>query len=130
MKEPTVNKKLLIIDPDEVARRIISRRLSVAGYEISTAVDGQSAMAEIKEKSPDVIITELTLPKLSGIQLCVETRKNPETKNIPIIILSHKGMLHDRIAALDSGASDYITKPFSLSELEARLRAALRKQED
>jgi two-component system KDP operon response regulator KdpE len=98
--------------------------LPACGYEVITAQDGEEALDSIAKEMPDLIILDLVMPGLSGLDVCRRVR---EFSNVPIIVLSAKGSDRDKIAALDNGADDYVTKPFSLDELLARIRAVLRR---
>lgn len=122
-----MKKKVLLVDPDDVCRRIVAQRLMIAGYDVLNAHDGKTALTYAIEKKPDAIISELDMPQLNGRQLCRQIRQTAETAHIPIIILTANRMLQNKLSAFKEGADDYMTKPFSLAELEARLTAALRK---
>jgi two-component system KDP operon response regulator KdpE len=98
--------------------------LPARGYEVRTAPGGEEALDEIRKEAPDLIVLDLVMPKISGLEVCRRVR---EFSSVPIIVLSAKGSESDKIAALDLGADDYVTKPFSLDELLARVRAVLRR---
>jgi two-component system, OmpR family, phosphate regulon response regulator PhoB len=91
------------------------------------AADGEEALVQVDERLPDLIILDWMLPKVSGIEVCRRLRNRPETRNVPIIMLTARGEESDRIRGLDTGADDYLTKPFSMTELSARIRAVLRR---
>ena len=93
-------------------------------YDVRTAADGESAIDTIKDFHPDLVITDLQMPEMGGLELCREIRK---ISQIPIIVLSVKGEEKTKVAALDAGADDYVTKPFGMEELLARVRASLRR---
>lgn len=118
-------KKIVIVDPDDACRRIVSQRLGIAGYDIVQTADGAHAFDLIKDILPDAVLSETNIPKLNGRQLCYNLKQNPQTLKIPFIFLTHKSMTQDILSGYEAGASDYITKPFSLSVLEAKLRTAL-----
>ena len=101
--------------------------LEGAGFEVADAPDGEEALISISERKPDLILLDWMLPLVSGLEVCRQIRRKPETRDIPIIMLTARGEEEDRIRGLDNGADDYITKPFSPSELLARVRAILRR---
>jgi two-component system KDP operon response regulator KdpE len=118
------NLKVLIIDDEEAIRRFLRVTLSSQGYTVLEAATGNEGLANAANEKPDVIILDLGLPDLDGVTV---TRLLREWIRIPIIILSVRGSEKDKIAALDAGADDYLTKPFGVGELLARIRAALRR---
>ena len=116
--------RVLVVDDEPAIRRFLRVSLSAHGYTIVEADDGQSALSAVFADRPDLVILDLGLPDLDGIQV---TRLLREWTHIPIIILSVRGQEADKIAALDAGADDYVTKPFGAGELLARMRVALRR---
>jgi two-component system KDP operon response regulator KdpE len=118
------NTKILIIDDEDSIRRFLRVALASQAYTIFEASTGQDALSSIATNKPDIIILDLGLPDIDGIEV---TRLLREWAQIPIIILSVRGAENDKIAALDAGADDYLTKPFSVGELLARIRAAMRR---
>jgi two-component system, OmpR family, KDP operon response regulator KdpE len=125
---PTVmqegKRNILVVDDEPQITRVLKTTLSAKGYSIRTAGDGAQALEEMKNWSPDLIITDLRMPNIEGLELC---RKVRAQSRIPIIVLSVKGEETIKVEALDAGADDYITKPFSVNELLARVRASLRR---
>ena len=119
--------KMLIVEDEEALLDLLKFNFNKEGYKIDTATDGETALEKILYKPPDIIILDWMLPKLSGIELCRRIRKNKEQKNIPIIMLTAKGEEEDKLRGLETGADDYITKPFSVNELVARVKAVLRR---
>ena len=119
--------KMLIVEDEEALLDLLKFNFNKEGYKIDTATDGETALEKILYKTLDIIIIDLMLPKLSGIELCRRIRKNKEHKNIPIIMLTAKGEEEDKLRGLETGADDYITKPFSVNELVARVKAVLRR---
>jgi two-component system KDP operon response regulator KdpE len=115
---------ILVVDDEPQITRVLKTTLSSLGYGIRTAADGEEALGVITEWSPDLIITDLRMPTMSGLELCRHVRAK---SRIPIIVLSVKGEEKIKVDALDAGADDYVTKPFSVNELLARVRAALRR---
>jgi len=119
--------KMLIVEDEEALLELLKFNFTKEGYKIDTATDGETALEKILYRSPDIIILDWMLPELSGIELCRRIRKHKEHKNIPIIMLTAKGEEEDKLRGLETGADDYITKPFSINELVARVKAVLRR---
>ena len=119
--------KMLIVEDEEALLDLLKFNFNKEGYKIDTATDGEIALEKILHKPPDIIILDWMLPELSGIELCRRIRKHKEHKNIPIIMLTAKGEEEDKLRGLETGADDYITKPFSVNELVARVKAVLRR---
>jgi DNA-binding response OmpR family regulator len=118
-------KKILVIEDDLAILRGLKDNLEFESYEVLTAADGERGYAALREKRPDLVILDLMLPKMSGHELCRKVRK--EGLTTPILMLTARGEEKDRVAGLDQGADDYVTKPFSVPELLARIRALLRR---
>ncbi|MEO6589712.1 MAG: response regulator transcription factor [Pyrinomonadaceae bacterium] len=118
------DKKILIVDDESQITRVLRRSLTAHQYSVRTAADGLSALDTFHDWKPDLIISDLQMPGMDGIELCREIRK---ISAVPIIVLSVKGEEKTKIEALDAGADDYVTKPFSIEELMARIRASLRR---
>ena len=116
--------KILVVDDESNITRVLRRSLAAHRYEVRTAADGESALDTFSDFQPDLIITDLNMPEMSGIEFCLEIRK---ISGVPIIVLSVKGEEKTKVEALDAGADDYITKPFGIDELLARVRATLRR---
>ncbi|ETT87534.1 response regulator transcription factor [Viridibacillus sp. FSL R5-0477] len=119
-----MNNRILVIEDDKAIGNLIKMTLSTQGYEYDIAIDGKSALQKVLSMPPDVIILDLGLPDMDGIEVINKIRGWSQT---PIIIVSARGEEHDKIHALDAGADDYVTKPFSVDELLARIRVALRR---
>jgi two-component system, OmpR family, KDP operon response regulator KdpE len=117
-------KNILVVDDEPQITRVLKTTLSAKGYGIRTASDGEQALHEMKNWTPDLIITDLRMPNMDGLALCRTVRKE---SRVPIIVLSVKGEEAVKVEALDAGADDYVTKPFNVNELLARVRAALRR---
>lgn len=117
-------KRILIVDDEPQILRALRQSLTINRFEVRTASDGESALDTFRDWSPNLVVTDLSMPLMNGLELCREIRKISE---VPIIVLSVKGEEEIKIEALDTGADDYITKPFSIDELLARIRAALRR---
>jgi two-component system KDP operon response regulator KdpE len=121
MSEP---KRVLVVDDEPQITRVLRHSLSAHRYDVRTAADGISALDTFRDWHPDLIITDLQMPEMNGIEFCREIRK---VSSLPIIVLSVKGEEKTKVRALDAGADDYVTKPFGIDELLARVRAALRR---
>lgn len=117
-------KRILVIDDEHQITRVLKRSLSAHRYDVRTAADGESGLELFRDFDPDLVITDLSMPEMSGIDVCRAIRKHSRT---PIIVLSVKGEEQTKVAALDAGADDYVTKPFGMDELLARVRASLRR---
>lgn len=115
---------ILVVDDEPQITRVLRTSLNAQGYEIRVANDGETALEIAKDFAPDLVITDLAMPNMNGIELC---RRLRQTSQVPILVLSVRGEERSKIEALDSGADDYVTKPFSTGELLARIRAALRR---
>ena len=122
-----MNANILIADDEPNQLELMSFNLSNAGYSIIKATNGKEAIELIENHSPDLIILDWMMPKMSGIDVCRTLRSRPETKQIPIIILSARSEDSDKSLGLDTGADDYISKPFSPKELISRVNALLRR---
>jgi two-component system KDP operon response regulator KdpE len=115
--------RILVIDDEPQILRAVRVSLSALGFQVETAADGQTGLAAAALHPPDVVILDLMLPDTEGLDVCARLR---EWTDVPIIVLSAKGEEHEKVRALDGGADDYLTKPFGLSELLARIRVAMR----
>lgn len=121
------NKKVLIVDDEEHIRELIKFNLKKEGYDIEVAVNGTEALNIIREIKFDLILLDLMLPEIDGLEVCKEIRRNEETSDIPVMMITAKGEEFDKVLGLELGADDYITKPFSIRELMARVKALLRR---
>ncbi len=119
--------RVLIVDDEPQVLRLLRTSLTERGYEVATAGSGEDALAALEHRMPDVVILDLVMPGLSGLDVCRIVR---ERSAVPIIVLSARGDEHDKVRALDLGADDYLTKPFGMEELLARIRVALRHSVD
>ncbi len=122
-----MKQRILIADDDEKVLTLLSSSLKKAGYDTSQALNGMSAIELIKNEKPDLILADVAMPEMDGFELCKLIRDNPETANIPFIFLTAKGELQDRVTGLTLGADDYISKPFHISEVTARIKAILQR---
>lgn len=119
---------VLVIDDQENIIEFIKLGLKYEGFLVEAAADGLQGLAAAQRSNPDLIILDIMLPGIDGLEVCRRLRANPTTQDIPILMLTAKDDVRDRIAGLDTGADDYLTKPFSFEELVARIRAILRRQ--
>lgn len=119
-------KKILIVDDEKPISDIIKFNMTREGYEVVTAFDGREALTQFEAEKPDILILDLMLPELDGLEVARTIRK---TSNVPIIVLSAKDSEFDKVIGLEIGADDYVTKPFSNRELQARVKALLRRSE-
>lgn len=117
-------RKILVVDDEPQITRVLRHSLTAHGYDVRTAADGRSALDTVRDFGPDVVITDLQMPEMDGLELCRALRA---ISDVPVIVLSVKGEERTKVAALDAGADDYVTKPFGMDELLARIRAALRR---
>jgi two-component system KDP operon response regulator KdpE len=124
MNAPAAKGNILVVDDEPQITRVLKTTLSSQGYGVRTASDGDEALLILKEWTPDLVITDLRMPNLGGLELCRQIRAR---SRIPIIVLSVKGEERIKVEALDAGADDYVTKPFGVHELLARVRATLRR---
>ena len=118
---------VLVMEDEDALATLLQYNLEKEGYDVAVAADGEEGMLQIDERTPDLILLDWMLPKLSGIEVCRRVRGRAETRNLPIIMLTARGEETDRVRGLDTGADDYMTKPFSMTELTARIRAVLRR---
>ena len=121
-------KPLVLIVEDEAPLVALLRyNLEKEGFAVAEAADGEEALLQIAERRPDAVLLDWMLPLVSGIEVCRQIRRAPATRSTPVIMLTARGEEGDRVRGLNSGADDYVVKPFSLSELVARLRAVIRR---
>jgi two-component system, OmpR family, phosphate regulon response regulator PhoB len=124
MKQPPL---VLVVEDEAALVTLLRYNLEREGFRVAEARDGEEAMLQIAEQMPDLVILDWMLPLMSGIEVCRQLRRLPETRRLPIVMLTARGEEGDKLRGLDAGADDYVTKPFSPSELIARLRAVLRR---
>jgi DNA-binding response OmpR family regulator len=121
-----MNKRILVVDDEEWVRELVGRYLEAAGFDVVTAADGRKALTQFDSHRPDLVILDWMLPGLDGLEVATRIRKE---SSVPIIILTARTEEGDRIKGLEFGADDYVVKPFSTRELEARVRAVLRRSQ-
>src|SRR4026209_2093760 len=120
----TEKSRVLVVDDEPQITRVLRTVLTSQGYQVRTASEGEAALTSFAEFRPELVITDLYMPHMDGVELC---RRIRALSPVPIIVLSVKGEEKTKVEALDSGADDYVTKPFGMDELLARVRAALRR---
>ncbi len=118
---------ILVVEDEETLREELAYNLGQEGYKVLTAGDGEEALRLIRKQKPDLVVLDIMLPALDGLSVCRLVRRDPEVAHIPIIMLTARGTQGDKMVGLDSGADDYVTKPFGLGEFLARVRAVLRR---
>lgn len=120
------HRRILVVDDETQITRVLRTSLSSHAYDVRVANDGETALEIMKDWTPDLVITDLSMPNMDGLEL---TRRLRTTTKVPIVILSVRGEERSKVQALDAGADDYVTKPFSMEELLARVRASLRRSQ-
>ncbi|MDO8295060.1 MAG: phosphate regulon transcriptional regulator PhoB [Caulobacter sp.] len=120
---PTV----LVVEDEDALATLLQYNLEKEGYRVVHAADGEEALILVQEELPDLVVLDWMLPKVSGIEVCRRLRQRPESRNLPILMLTARGEESDRVRGLDTGADDYVVKPFAMSELTARIRAVMRR---
>lgn len=122
-----MSARILVVEDEEALTTLLRYNLDAEGYEVETVARGDEADTRLKERVPDLVVLDWMLPGLSGIELCRRLRARPETRQLPIIMLTARGEESERVRGLATGADDYVVKPFSLPELIARIQALLRR---
>lgn len=126
-KQPSL--KVLVVDDEENIQELIRLGLRYEGFQVESAADGLEGISAAQRLNPDLVILDLMLPGIDGLEVCRRLRANPTTQDVPILMLTAKDEVRDRVTGLDTGADDYLTKPFEFDELVARVRAILRRQQ-
>ncbi|WP_121630085.1 phosphate regulon transcriptional regulator PhoB [Tropicibacter alexandrii] len=121
--QPTV----LLVEDELAQREVLSYNLEAEGFRVARAENGEEALILLAEENPDIVVLDWMLPNLSGIEVCRQIKTRPETRNTPVIMLSARSEEVDRVRGLETGADDYVVKPYSVLELMARVRAQLRR---
>lgn len=119
--------RILVVEDEHAQMELLTYNFQSDGYEVFSAMDGEEGKLLAEENRPDLIVLDWMLPKLSGIELCRQLKRSPNTKEIPIIMLTARGEENDKVRGLDTGADDYMVKPYSVAELLARARALIRR---
>ena len=118
---------IIVAEDEDALSTLLTYNLEKEGYEVGMAIDGDEALMMISERMPDLLVCDWMMPKVSGIEVCRRLRSQGNTRNLPIVMLTARSEERDRIRGLDTGADDYVVKPFSMIELVARIRAVLRR---
>jgi two-component system alkaline phosphatase synthesis response regulator PhoP len=121
-----VKTRILVVDDEESVRQVVSFTLEQAGYEVESSADGDDCLEKVYSFRPDLILLDLMMPLVDGWEVLRLLRSNPETADIPVVILTAKGEIYDKMFALQQGAADYITKPFGKRELLERISAIVK----
>ena len=119
--------RILVVEDEPALAQLLAYNLDAAGFDARLAGDGDEALAEIDDRLPDLVLLDWMLPGTSGLEICRQLRRKPETANVPIIMLTARTEEPDRLRGLETGADDYIVKPFSIAEVIARVRTVLRR---
>jgi len=122
------NESILVVEDEDDIRELLRYNLAKEGYRVVWAASGEEALKAVRVSLPDLVLLDLMLPGLDGLEVCRSLKQDPHTRNLPIVMLTAKGEEADIVAGLELGADDYVTKPFSLRVLLARLRAVLRRR--
>ena len=121
--QPTV----LLVEDEAAQREVLGYNLEAEGFRVARAENGEEALMLMNEENPDIVVLDWMLPNVSGIEVCRQIKSRPETRNVPVIMLSARSEEVDRVRGLETGADDYVVKPYSVVELMARVRAQLRR---
>jgi two-component system response regulator RpaA len=119
--------RIVVVDDDSAIQALVKVNLEMQGHKVSTASDGIEGYALVQQEVPDLVILDVMMPNVDGYTVCQRIRKNPETENIPVLMLTALGVVEDKVKGFDVGADDYLVKPFELPELQVRVRALLRR---
>jgi two-component system alkaline phosphatase synthesis response regulator PhoP len=124
-----MSKKILIVEDERDVVKLLRYNLEKEGFRVATVADGSLALAEMRREEPDLVILDLMLPGMDGLEVCRQVRRHDKYSSVPILMLTARSEEADRVVGLELGADDYVTKPFSMRELVARVRALLRRHE-
>jgi len=122
-----VNPLVLVVEDEDALATLLDYNLEKEGFRVERAADGEDALLKIEEETPDLLVLDWMLPKVSGVEVCRQLRAGVETRRTPVLMLTARGEEADKVRGLDTGADDYVVKPFAMSELVARIRALLRR---
>jgi two-component system phosphate regulon response regulator PhoB len=118
---------VLVVEDEEALATLLDYNLEKEGFRVERAADGEEALLKVEEETPDLMLLDWMLPKVSGVEVCRQLRARAETRRTPILMLTARGEETDKVRGLDTGADDYVVKPFAMTELTARIRALLRR---
>jgi two-component system phosphate regulon response regulator PhoB len=124
---PADQPMVLVVEDEPAQREVLSYNLEAEGFRVARAANGEEALLVVEEQSPDIIVLDWMLPNVSGIEVCRRLKSRAETRSVPVIMLSARSEEVDRVRGLETGADDYVVKPYSVVELMARVRAQLRR---
>ena len=127
MTRPSLAPHVLVVEDEPAQREMLAYNLEAEGFRVTQAADGDEGLASLREDPPDVVVLDWMLPGVSGIEICRRIRLRPETRGLPVIMLSARSEEVDLVRGLETGADDYVTKPYAVAELLARVRAQLRR---
>lgn len=122
-----ISRKVLIVEDDEAISQLVKEALDAAGFQTDCVRDGVEAINQVLESKPDIVVLDLTIPRLSGFEICAMVRKSRTVGLTPIVVISGRDSQNDKLQAFEIGADDYVTKPFSIRELVARVQAVLER---
>lgn len=122
--------KILVVDDEENIRKLVNYNLVLDGFEVIMAIDGKEGLEKAINEKPDLILLDIMMPEIDGLEVCSRLKKNPETRDIPIFMLSAKGQMKDLEDAFDVGADNYITKPFDVDKLSEIILFKLNKMKE
>ncbi|WP_407355558.1 response regulator transcription factor [Methanolobus sp. WCC5] len=125
-----VRQKILIVDDEMDALLALKVALQAEGYNVVEAKDGHEAIVKVHSEVPDVILLDLMIPQIDGFEVCRQLKSDPIYSHIPVIMLTARGEIDDKVEGIELGADDYVTKPFNLKELKARIKMVLRRNQD
>ena len=125
--DPRLAPHVLLVEDEPAQRELLVYNLAAEGFRVTEAADGEAGLAALQDDPPDLLVLDWMLPRLSGIELCRRLKSRPETRAIPVIMLSARSEEVDRVRGLETGADDYVVKPYAVAELMARVRAQLRR---
>ena len=118
---------VMVVEDEDALATLLDYNLEKEGFRVERAADGEEGLLKVEEETPDLILLDWMLPKVSGVEVCRQLRQRSETKRTPVLMLTARGEETDKVRGLDTGADDYVVKPFAMSELTARIRALLRR---
>ncbi len=127
MMSPNNQPVVLLVEDEPAQREVLAYNLEAEGFRVVQACDGEEALSHVRDELPDLIVLDWMMPKLSGLEVCRQLKSRAETRRVPVIMLSARSEEVDRVRGLETGADDYVIKPYSITELMARVRANLRR---
>jgi len=122
-----LNPYVLVVEDEDALATLLEYNLAKEGFRVERAGDGEEGLLKVEEETPDLVLLDWMLPKVSGVEVCRQLRARPDTRRTPVLMLTARGEDSDKVRGLDTGADDYVVKPFAMSELTARIRSLLRR---